>query len=254
MSLQMWFEINRFSPLCCYTTFRVSTLGTGSIIWLRLRGGRGFPCETGIWGSIHIHGTSPASGSAAWNLWRGGVASESFCQCWVWVYGFIFPFETELGRRSRPRVKAGFGIKPDPRAPGVSLQGCGARGGWSHLESQPANPELAGTAGTWWERSRARMCSRSGSWLLISLSRPQLGFPARQERWCWCCHPQAEEQLDFSNISEEKQAKVIKYHFPALFCSIFHPSDKTRAPFPSLFHPELQEIWDSLKGISAESA
>lgn len=66
--------------------------------------------------------------------------------------------------------------------------------------------------------------------------------------------PRQQEQLDFSNISEEKQAKVIKYHFPALFCSIFHPSDTARAPFPSLFHPELQEIWDSLKGISAESA
>lgn len=204
MSLQMWFEINRFSPLCCYTTFRVSTLGTGSIIWLRLRGGRGFPCETGIWGSIHIHGTSPASGSAAWNLWRGGVASGSFCQCWVWVYGFNFPFETELGRRSRPRVKAGFGIKPEPRAPGVSLQGCGARGGWSHLESQPANPELAGTAGTWWERSRGRMCSRSGSWLLISLSPAPAGISSTAGEVVLVLSPPGSRNSSISAISLRK--------------------------------------------------
>lgn len=48
MSLQMWFEINRFSPLCCYQTFRVSTLGAAAILWLRLRGGRGVPCEQGF--------------------------------------------------------------------------------------------------------------------------------------------------------------------------------------------------------------
>lgn len=90
MSLQMGFEINRFSPLCCYQTFRVSTLGTAVIIWL---GGKGrkegeIPARRGFGaGSIFMAGP----GMGFWG--RGSDLSE--------ILYFYFSFEDGAGEKER---------------------------------------------------------------------------------------------------------------------------------------------------------